>query len=59
MKNYEVKVTASWWVNVSAKDETEAEKLAWDTFLDDGMYDGVDEIVVHESDEQDEDDDEE
>ena len=56
MTNYEVKVTASWWVNVSAKDEAEAEKLAWDTFLDEGMYDGVDEIVVHESDEQDEDD---
>lgn len=56
MKNYEVKVTASWWIDVEAENEEEAEQIAHSTFMD-GSYDGVDEITVHEV-EEDEDEEE-
>lgn len=54
MANYEVKVTASWWIDVVADDETEAESIAIDQFLDNGIYDGVDSVKVHEGAEDDE-----
>ena len=53
MKNYEVKVTATWWVNVEADSKTEAEEIAHLTFMD-GSYDGVDDITVYESDDNEE-----
>lgn len=52
MKNYEVKVTATWWVDVEAENEEEAEQIAHTTYYDNGSYDGVDEIVVHEVEEE-------
>ncbi len=55
MPNYEVKVTATWWIDIEAESEEEAKDLAlradWNS---DGAYEGVDEIKVYLSDEQDE-----
>lgn len=56
---YEVKVTASWWVTVNAKNDEEAEQKAWDTFLDNGSYDGVESIDVYPSGIEDEEEDDE
>ncbi len=55
MPKYEVKVTATWWIDIEAESEEEAKDLAlradWNS---DGAYEGVDEIKVYLSDEQDE-----
>jgi hypothetical protein len=55
MAKYEVKVTASWWVDVEADSKDEAKEKAWVMDWDDeGSYEGVDEIKVYEAVEQDE-----
>jgi hypothetical protein len=51
MPKYEVKVTASWWVDVEADNKEEAEQIAHTTYYE-GSYDGVDDIEVHEVEEE-------
>jgi len=53
MKKYEVKVTASWWVDVEAENAEAASEIAHTTYYEDGSYDGVDDIEVHEIEEED------
>lgn len=54
MPKYEVKVTATWWINVEATSKDEAAEIAHMNFLGDGSYDGVDDILVYESDDNEE-----
>ncbi len=55
MPKYEVKVTATWWIDIEAESEEEAKDLALVAdWTSDGAYEGVDEIKVYLSDEQEE-----
>lgn len=60
MAKYEVKVTASWWLDVEADSREEAKDKAWGMdWNDEGAYEGVDEIKVYEAKEQAEDEEDE
>lgn len=60
MAKYEVKVTASWWLDVEADSKEEAkDKAMLMDWNDEGAYDGVDDIKAYEAKEDEEDEEDE